>query len=153
MKIFLKQLTGKSAVLDVEADMVVEDFARLAYEKRGGPATFENYLRSVSFMFGFYTLALGKKLSEYGIVLESTVTEVAKSFTMSPGFDWDKLTIEDPITLEDASEPYMLNPGCGHTFDTQTLSRIINDNMDSVARCPLCREAIHYFHIVGFLGL
>lgn len=142
---------GKTAVLDVvEADMVVEDFARVAYEKRGCSAAFENYLRSVIFMCGAHTLALDRKLSEYGILPESTVTEIGKSFTMSPGFDWNTLTIEDAVTLEDASEPYMLNPGCGHSFDTQTLSRIINDNMDP--RLPDVRCAVKQFIMFIFLG-
>lgn len=150
MIIFLKQRSGKSVVLDVEADATVAELTRLAYEKRGGPATFENYLRSISLVRGFHTLQMSRKLSDYGIVPESTINEVAKAFTMSPAFNWDTLSIEDAVTLEEATEPYMLNPGCGHTLDKTTLQQIFEKNTDAVARCPLCRDPIHHFHFVNF---
>src|SRR5437870_3482458 len=103
MKIFIKQISGKTISLEVEQDANIVDVAMMAYENRSESqmaATLDNYARSVNLMHSWRTLDYGKKLSDYGIVNESTLSEIGKSFTMSPGFDWSSLSIEDPISLE-----------------------------------------------------
>lgn len=40
---------------------------------------------------------------------------------MPPNFNWETLSLLDPISLDDADEPYMLNPGCAHSFDKSEL--------------------------------
>jgi hypothetical protein len=57
-----------------------------------------------------------------------------KSFTMSHNFEFDTLSAECPITLENCYDPYTTTC-CRNTFDKNTLMKLTN--------CPFCREPLH----------
>ena len=59
-------------------------------------------------------------------------------------FDWGTLSAESSITSEDISKPFLLNPGCLHTFDKAELRewalKVIK--AEGTPSCPHCKSKI-----------
>ena len=156
MKIFIKQHTGRTIGLDVEPDILVIDLARMAYEKRSEArqeATIENYLRSIKLTHAYKNLSHQQKHCDLGVANGSTITEIAMPFTMSPNFDWETLSVADPISLTDTDEPYMLNPGCAHTFGKSELKLWVKTKIEEHQKpnCPTCRTDIPMSHLLKIM--
>lgn len=156
MNVFIKQISGRTIALDVNPNINIVDLAVMAYEKRAESqkdALMPDYAKSINLMYSFRKLAYDKKLSDYGLVEDSTITEVGKPFTMTPDFNWGTLSIIDAISLEVTEEPYMLNPGCDHAFEKLQLKSWIQTELAAhkTPDCPTCRSEIPLSHVVNLM--
>lgn len=144
LTVFIKQVCGRSIVLSIDANAPIDELLKQAHEKRNeaqAPATFENYTRCIQFMFDGKKLHKG--LAEHGIQQHSTIMEVARSYSMSPGFSWSTLSF-DSVICDDSAQPYILNPGCCHSVDINILRKWVRT---SPPTCPICRADILQCHI------
>jgi hypothetical protein len=147
MKLFLKTICGNTIALDVELDTEIVDTFVQAFEKRHDKlknATIENYAKAVQWLSGARQLNFGKTWRDYNMVEHATINEVLKAWTMSPGFSFETLSMECPISLQDMASPYLLNPGCCHAFDQVELKALLKSGHKI---CPLCRADIDPFHV------
>lgn len=127
---------------------------KLAYQHRDDSqrkATFTNYKKSIFISLSGKTLDISKNISFYRLNEDSVLQEVGYPFTRSPDFDWHELQVYDPVTLEACDEPYMLDPGCKHTFDKRSLQQWIDTKKakQHVPDCPCCRQRIEIQHIAN----
>lgn len=152
IKIFVKQFSGKTIVLDVPANIEIADLAIMTYNKRSEKqkdATMYNYMIAIKFVHNYKDLDFEKRISEYNIANHSTINEMPKSYTMSPDFNWNTLSLNDPTSLNDTNDIYTLNPGCIHAFDRSLLNNLIKKKMNENQKptCPICRTDISPYHI------
>ncbi len=85
-------------------------------------------------------------LEQNGIRDNSTVSEV-----VAPTFSWETMTCDvDAVTLDEIKIPYLLNPGCMHVMEEDSLFAMICSASGSgkpiVVHCPLCRSIINPTH-------
>jgi hypothetical protein len=149
IKIIVKQFTGKSILISIDANKSIAELLEAAYNKRQPQqeaATVTNYVKAVNLIFSGVELDHSKAIKDYKIKSGSTINEVLKSWTMGSrdDFDWGTLSAESSITSEDISKPFLLNPGCLHTFDKAELRewalKVIK--AEGTPSCPHCKSKI-----------
>ncbi len=129
IKIFIKQICGKTISLVIDKNNSIENLYPLTYEKRDEQqklATYENYLKSVSLTHR------GDKIYN-----STFITENLRSWTHAFGINYNLKTLSGicPISLSEIKVPFFLNPGCAHCFEKQELVKFIKNNNKN---CPTC---------------
>jgi hypothetical protein len=141
-----------TTLADIDAHTNLYIIYKLAYQNREasmGNATFKNYTKSIFLSFSGKAVDIAKNISYYGINESCVLHEVGHDFTKSPSFDWQALQVFDPVTLEPCDEPYMLDPGCMHALDKNSLKQWIEtkEAKHQDPDCPCCRQGIDIIHI------
>jgi len=141
--IFVKQICGKTISVTLDSNNTIANLYSIIYSKRDEQqklATFENYLRCISYMSGRNKI-IYKSDESIQLYNLSTIIEVLKPWTAGFGinFNFDTLLGECPITLQPIITPLFLNSGCGHCFEQQALIKWLRENNLS---CPVCKEII-----------
>lgn len=149
MNVLVRQYTGRTITIKIGPENTTMDLFIDIFEKRENKKiTIENWFRSISLLYTCKTIDITRDIKQLGLVEGCTIHEIPKSFTMSPGFDWDTLSILDPISQEDCKEPYSLNPGCNHAFEKNEImswiKTCLKDNKNVL--CPTCRFPISSCH-------
>lgn len=151
MTIFVRQFTGKSITLQISLDCSMVDFANSSFQAHQNVSfSKHDYWKSIGWMFAGKSLTNFEcRLKDYGVGENSTINEIPKGFTMSPNFNWDKLCVEDSLSLDDASNIIFLNPGCLHSFDKRELRKWADSckNRRRSVSCPLCRMMVDQTHL------
>jgi Zinc-finger of the MIZ type in Nse subunit len=148
MELIWKRVTGTSIIVKVNPDDEIVNTIQSIWDKRDEKiknATIMNYAKSINLVCIGKTLLWDKKWKDYSyIVPHITIQEILKSWTMTSEFNFSTLSAECPITLEEMENPYMFNPGCGHTFDYGGLKKWIDKGKKI---CPICNRDIHPYHL------
>ena len=143
MEIFIKQYTGRSVALEVSPDEPINSVAKKAFEKRENmEVSVESYFQALSFIFAGRFLELDRTLADYNVTQHATVHEVAKSWTMAFGVDYNSLSATCPITLEKIKEPFPLSSSCYHIFEKGALLDALKSGNTMKPQCPVCRTDI-----------
>lgn len=137
--LFVKLATGKSIVLEsINKNMTIYDVI-LQICKKENIEIFD-FIKVATLIHAGRTLNRTLNLSNYGIGNNSTIQVILKGHAYSyVDLGTLKITAECPITHETIINPYVLNPGCHHLFETNALAEWVQSGNTT---CPVCRMEI-----------
>lgn len=133
--LFVKLTTGKSIALElVDKDMMIYDVI-LQICKKENIEVFD-FIKVATLMHAGRTLNRTLTLSDYRIGNHSTIQVILKGHGyMYVDLKTLKITAECPITHETIINPYILDPGCRHIFETEALAEWVKNGNTT---CPVC---------------